>query len=413
MRTRSDLRLLLPWLALTLGACATDESRPDSPLVRDSAGVQIVENAAPRWPEGEGWRLSDRPILEIGVLEGDPEYQLYRVSGAVRLDDGRIVVANSGTSELRFYDPSGAFLISAGREGEGPGEFRGLWQIQEMVGDSLLTYDFRNRRISIFTADGRFARSFTPQSLVGSLAFPDYVAAFADGTIMLGLESPSAEEIRSGVQRRPITYVLCDAGGALIDTLGQFAGTEWYTRSEGEGEAARILMGTQIFGRSPEAAIRGDGFYYGSGDAYEIHYYGVDGVLSRVIRLDQPNLAVTTDDIERYKEWRLERARSDEDRVITERLLAHMPFPETMPAYDEFMVDSEGNLWVDEYRRLGDDQPRWKVFDPQGALLGVVETPMRFNIFQIGPDFVLGRWVDDLDVEYVQLYALRKQPAEP
>ncbi len=93
---------------------------------------------------------------------------------------------------------------------------------------------------------------------------------------------------------------------------------------------------------------------------------------------------------------------------MAERRLADMPFPETMPAYDDFLVDSEGNLWVDEYRRPGAEQPRWKVFDPNGELLGVVETPRRFNVYEIGADFVLGRWADELDIEHVQLYELIK-----
>jgi sugar lactone lactonase YvrE len=71
-------------------------------------------------------------------------------------------------------------------------------------------------------------------------------------------------------------------------------------------------------------------------------------------------------------------------------------------------VDAEGNLWVADYRRPGDDQPRWTVFDPTGAMLGVVETPERFSIHQIGSDFVLGSWADDMDVEHVRLYRLIK-----
>ena len=40
-------------------------------------------------------------------------------------------------------------------------------------------------------------------------------------------------------------------------------------------------------------------------------------------------------------------------------------------------------------------------------MLGEVETPPEFQVFQIGSDFVLGRWTDDLDVEQVQLYKLK------
>jgi hypothetical protein len=39
----------------------------------------------------------------------------------------------------------------------------------------------------------------------------------------------------------------------------------------------------------------------------------------------------------------------------------------------------------------------------------VVETPPRFRIFQIGSDFMLGRWRDELDVDHVRMYELLKE----
>jgi hypothetical protein len=36
-----------------------------------------------------------------------------------------------------------------------------------------------------------------------------------------------------------------------------------------------------------------------------------------------------------------------------------------------------------------------------------VETPPKFQVYQIGSDFVLGSWTDELDIEHVQLYKLK------
>lgn len=72
-------------------------------------------------------------------------------------------------------------------------------------------------------------------------------------------------------------------------------------------------------------------------------------------------------------------------------------------------MDEEGHLWVADYRRPRDEEPRWSVFDPNGRLLGTVPMPPKFGALQIGGDFVLGHWVDDLDVEHVQLYRLVKR----
>jgi hypothetical protein len=48
------------------------------------------------------------------------------------------------------------------------------------------------------------------------------------------------------------------------------------------------------------------------------------------------------------------------------------------------------------------------VFDRDGRYLGTVETPAGFYVHQIGADFVLGRWLDELDVEYVSMHRLEK-----
>ena len=66
--------------------------------VRDSAGIRIVENERP--PDGSrlGWRIDPVQTLSIGALEGEEPYLLHQVFTALRLSDGRIVVANRGST---------------------------------------------------------------------------------------------------------------------------------------------------------------------------------------------------------------------------------------------------------------------------------------------------------------------------
>jgi hypothetical protein len=73
------------------------------PLVRNSAGITIVENRAPAWAPGEEWSVSAQPTLDIGVMAGAFACQFYRVAGAAYQLDGGIAVADNGTSEIRFW----------------------------------------------------------------------------------------------------------------------------------------------------------------------------------------------------------------------------------------------------------------------------------------------------------------------
>lgn len=160
-RRSSAVALLTAGLwPLAVTGCGGGGSSSPGFQVRDSAGVTVVENTAPRWGEDAGWSLSERPSTSIGVLEGDPEDQLFRVRGAVRLEDGRLVVANAGTGEVRFYSPDGRFIHSAGREGEGPGEFGAMGPLYRLGPDSLLVWDNAGLRMSVFDTAGAFVRAF-------------------------------------------------------------------------------------------------------------------------------------------------------------------------------------------------------------------------------------------------------------
>jgi hypothetical protein len=77
--------------------CGGETQRPSASQVRDSIGIRIVENSGEVWRAGSGWQLASAPSISIGRVEGDSNYQLFRVRGALRLDDGVIIVANAGT----------------------------------------------------------------------------------------------------------------------------------------------------------------------------------------------------------------------------------------------------------------------------------------------------------------------------
>ena len=79
-----------------------------------------------------------------------------------------------------------------------------------------------------------------------------------------------------------------------------------------------------------------------------------------------------------------------------------------MPTFRRLATDTEHNLWVEEYRRPGDDVPSWSVFDPDGHFLGMVTGPEGLNVTDIGADYMLGIVRDDMEVERVVMYALVK-----
>jgi hypothetical protein len=72
---RAVLPLLMMTCAVVVGSCETGSKDSWNGAVRDSGGIQIVENyGAPLWRQGEGWTFTK--VLRVGVRDGDPRYQL-------------------------------------------------------------------------------------------------------------------------------------------------------------------------------------------------------------------------------------------------------------------------------------------------------------------------------------------------
>ena len=124
-------------LALLLGACGESPPSETPAGTRDSAGIRIVENAAPA--AGVAWRLSDEPLVEISG-DGPPEETALDPGSVYGDSRGRIIVGEgltSGWHAILVHDSTGSFLFKAGGEGRGPGEFRQLWWAAPYRGRTL------------------------------------------------------------------------------------------------------------------------------------------------------------------------------------------------------------------------------------------------------------------------------------
>ncbi len=390
-------------LAVTLGACAQDTTS-DPTVVRDSAGVQIVENMRPPRTEDAGWRVSAEPILQVGMAEGRPEYQFVRIEGAIRLPDGRIVVADAGSWEIRFFDSQGAFLAATGRRGDAPGEYRQIAGLGYGPGDSLWVYDFGHRRFTVLTAAGEPVRTM---NLGGALSAVGAVGRLSDGSFIVREYWSSGSHtgaVKGGLSREPAAVAMYSGDGFTLDTIGLYPGREVYIGSED----GRAVMSAPLLARNASVVLWGDEVYVGDQERFEIGLFSRSGVLERLIRLLNVDLRVTQQDIERAVAERLANEPPERHAMLRAHLDA-MDVPETRPAFGRLLVDAQGNLWVAEHTSYPAEPVAWSVFDSDGRLLGAVQVPERYHIHQIGEDWILGVWRDDLGVEYVRMQSLDKQ----
>ena len=134
-----------------------------------------------------------------------------------------------------------------------------------------------------------------------------------------------------------------------------------------------------------------------------------------MIEFDSKNTRITRRDIAQYERALIEEWSEHGNRNRAERLLQEIPYPDRKPAYGPFRIDADRNLWVAEYLpRLAEFKPvdketiHWDVFNEAGTAIASIEMPAGFTPYHIGADFVLGKWVDEMEVEYIRKYGLIK-----
>ena len=407
-------RLAVAFVAMALPACQQDSDQPDAappetpgsaearsadaqsedypPEVWgdlpaseawDSAGIRIVENGSPEEGSRLHWVIGPEPDVSIGDIDGEDPYLFRYAWDATMLSDGRIVVADRSTSELRVFDGAGTYLTKWGGLGEGPGEFprSSLGDVEPWPGDSIVAWYADVATISVFDSEGNYGRSFNRPGAgkrPWEMAAPELVRR--DGTILATLaerENAGETEVR-----------ILDGDGGLHASLG-------------DHRSRRALY----FSRELKLGLWGDLVVVSTTDRYELKAFADDGTLVRIVRREHVPRVPRAEDIQVDPRLR------PELRIPMEAEMLRVPqsqLEEHFPAFAEIKSDAAGYLWVREYEppKEAGPAPVWTVFGPEGRVLGFVETPAGLEIYEIGEDYLLGHAEGELDVEMIQVWPL-------
>lgn len=395
--------------------------------VRDSAGIQIVENyGTPLWPEGDRWEFTE--VFRIGVAEGAPEYEFGRISGLAVLSDRRIVVADALGHHLRFFSPDGDHERTVGREGQGPGEFGSgaLW-LTVGPGDTLLVLDRANQQGHAIAPDGTWLESFStlPRGPYRSGLWADEPGSGR----LVSYHVPVRHSDGSFADTLDLVLER-DVYGAVLDTLVRLPSYTYQTASRG---VEAVLQ--HYFRGVPDIALCGDEVVTGLNDAYRFLRYGPGGSLDRIVNLARERPAMTDEDrsvmMRRWDET------LQENRVSAERaaeIKSSLSFADSYPAYCLFICGPSATTLVQRVRPLRDlsasekqeiriwlarppGAAEWDVFDRDGRYLGAAVIPgtawsntwrmLRFFRDRAsGTWYMYSVWSDEQDVEYVVAWRL-------
>jgi hypothetical protein len=400
-------------LVISSSACVSDTQSAAQwdGSVRDSAGIEIVENfGEPLWRPGEEWRLVED--LRIGMRDGPPEYQFGRVTGFVPLSDGRIVVADGMASKIRFYSATGEHLYSIGEQGAGPREIGQGWiQTLRGYGDTLLIGDSRNLQVHRIAPDGTWLSSFSTRPEGGwMLDGWDTSPSGLIASVFTPLQLPD-EPLADTMD----VIIIRHLDGTLGDTIGRVPMARSFRFA---GDSPELYY----YAPTPDFDLRWEGgLITGRTDRYELTWRRPDGEPVRIVRLNRDREPFTASEQATLMK-RLEEILKQGDRTPerVQQIKNAIHFEDMYPYYRRFMCGPEGTLWLRRIRPISDMSPEEKealnfnrrprpgtgfdVFDDQGRYLGVVEAPLEMPLGLLFGDRMFGIMKDEFDVEYVQTW---------
>jgi hypothetical protein len=144
--------------------------------------------------------------------------------------------------------------------------------------------------------------------------------------------------------------------------------------------------------------------------------YRADGTLLKIVRWNDSGAPVDATFLRELIAQTMPDATEEQiERMVASELTTAQPA--TLPFYQQIKVDGAGRLWVFDYPNLlsmGDWQPVWTVFSPEGQPIGRVRIPALSRarrtpiLASITDDEVLLRWIDnDLGFKHLTVHTLR------
>ncbi|MDP2957642.1 MAG: hypothetical protein Q8N53_14545 [Longimicrobiales bacterium] len=375
----------------------------------DSAGVEIVLSAVAAAAVPVFATVDSVPALRIGSIDGRREEQFGTISDVKPLRDGGVAVLDGQAAEIRLFDSDGAYRMSLGSKGQGPGELQSPTVLAVLLGDTLAVYDSRPRRITRFGPDGALGRITTLEDTRSQIPVASFLP---DGRLVLQARwlhpdggVPPKEE--PTFVRDTVVVMLFSTDGSLQDTIDILPSREAIQSIQVGDGSVSVFKRTAAFGRTNVFAGHPDGIWSSANDRFELRLRELgSGRLIRIVRAPGLEEPITEEFARAIQDRAVAEAETPDELRWAEAWYALSPRPETKPAYDRVVVDDQARVWV---RTWSAPEPatRWWVFDGSGDLLGSVDVPRGMTLTAVRCGWAWGIEHAECDVGYVVRYTLR------
>jgi hypothetical protein len=408
---------------LLLAACGGDRvATADQATITDSAGITIVHNHRSVWGDGEGWRISAEPILEIAdtALTGEGRY----VMSARRLAGGGVVVLTDRGG--RWFNAAGALIRRFATPGEGPGEFDRPKHLLVRPGDTVVVgtlwkigwFGPSGELLAEIATDWERLRALGRWGECQDHLLPDLsrVLCRHDPSI------PSSETNRPnrslgdgatspgpGVLRQLSRQYLVPPSLSSARPMGIQIGIEQQLIDLGGGRTTSVVhpfhsRSHLAAGGSPQRIASA------TNPHWEIEDRDSKGRLLRIIRRDGGRRAPTAAELSAADSaLRTPTRLRSNDPALRDRTLEAVITPDSLPGHQGLVVAASGEILSRRWSLWNAETPAaYDIIDGEGLWLGSITLPPRTWLVEVGRDYVLVIQSDADDVPTLRVHGLER-----
>jgi len=396
--------------ALTVVPTGSCEVTPHAvpATVRDSASIRIVEHQAEPGALAT-WRLSETPQAVIGALQDEAAHQFTEVRGAVRLSSGRIVVADWGTREARYFDAQGNHVRTVGGGGQGPGEVRFLYAVDRVRGDTLVVGGWPIGSRYWFDENGEHVRDealgpWFPGMLGRTL--PDghlIIDTFEFGSYGNTIERWVVDADLADLRPEGVIELVASSGD-VVDTISVIRGQ----RHHKAGTWPRVAALALPFSPVSLVAWSADRVYVGHTEEPEVRAYDLHGQLHTIIRWAPRPVPVSAQDRQSFATNLIDKSRRPEMVPVYNRWLSEIEFPEFKPVFAALIADDAGYLWIRDSAPGDAATWHWTIHGPDGVAVARMETVAGLDLLDVDRTHAIGKLTDTLGIERVHSYPVNR-----
>lgn len=309
-------------------------------------------------------RFEPKIVLDDDSTPDDIFFEGYEHTSAIAVDEkGNVYVADYAANHVKKFDAKGAFIKTLGREGQGPGEFNSPYTMAYGSG-RLMVWNMRNTCFTTITTEGEHIQTRTLNRL--EEGWPTKFRSLPDGRILMETRKSNREDMDN--------YLVFEL--RLYSADMEYLKTIYSHTVHNRKFIAKLRRDIP----APFAArvcweITPDGMIaIGYSGDYEIEIHDPDKGKASSFAHEGDPIKVTAEDKDNFFGGITTSQGGQVTRGAPDYIRDNTEFPKFKPAFNQIMVDSEGNFLISQFGpNPSQDYKSFDAFDPGGRFINRVE----------------------------------------